>query len=197
MMKIKIAETAQKHGLKSAYALQKALNISPTMASRLWKGEFDKIGINTLEKLCDYFQCQTNELLEYPLTLSSNTQTSKDVERATQLSNTQTSKAENAADVLRRLKENPVVVALSPAEVFEQLKEKGSGKVFNNSILEFAQMSSDNERLLSTVEVAERLNVSRKSVNDYIIDGKLPAVKGKQNHNFILESDLLAFMAKK
>jgi excisionase family DNA binding protein len=189
MMKIKIAETAQKHGLKSAYALQKALNISPTMASRLWKGEFDKIGINTLEKLCDYFQCQTNELLEYPLTLSSNTQTSKDVERATQLSNTQTSKTENAADVLRRLKENPVAVALSPAEVFEQLKEKGSGKVFNNSILEIVNSSSDNE-LLSTVQVAARLGVSRKSVNDYIIDGKLKATKGKQNHNFVSEADL-------
>jgi transcriptional regulator with XRE-family HTH domain len=78
----------------------------------------------------------------------------------------------------------------------KRLKEKDSGKVFNNSILELSQMSSDNE-LLSTVTVAERLNVSRKSVNDYIIQGKLPAVKGKQNHNFILESDLLAFMAKK
>jgi excisionase family DNA binding protein len=47
------------------------------------------------------------------------------------------------------------------------------------------------------VQVAARLNVSRKSVNDYIISGKLPAVKGKQNHNFIRESDLLAFMARK
>jgi excisionase family DNA binding protein len=74
--------------------------------------------------------------------------------------------------------------------------EKMSGKVFNNSILEIVNSSSDNE-LLSTVQVAARLNVSRKSVNDYIISGKLPAVKGKQNHNFIRESDLLAFMARK
>jgi hypothetical protein len=61
----------------------------------------------------------------------------------------------------------------------------------------FAINASDNETLLSTVQVAERLNLSRKSVNDYILSGKLRAVKGKQNHNFILESDLLAFMAKK
>jgi DNA-binding Xre family transcriptional regulator len=87
-MKIKIAETAQKNGVRSAYALQKALDISPTIASRLWKGEFDKIGINTLEKLCLHFKCQPNDFLEYPLTLSGNTQSSKDVERATQLSNT-------------------------------------------------------------------------------------------------------------
>jgi DNA-binding transcriptional regulator YiaG len=48
--------------------------------------------------------------------------------------------------------------------------------------------------MLSTVEVATRLNVSRKSVNDYIIDGKLKAMKGKQGHNFVSEADLTAFV---
>ncbi len=67
---------------------------------------------------------------------------------------------------------------------------------WKNSVLDIVQSSSDNE-LLSTVAVAERLGISRRSVGDYIKDGKLPAVKGKQNHNFIRESDLLAFMAKK
>jgi len=65
MIKIKIAETAQKNGLKSAYALQKALSISPTIAARLWKGDFDKLGINTLDKLCQHFDCQPNEFFEY------------------------------------------------------------------------------------------------------------------------------------
>jgi excisionase family DNA binding protein len=78
----------------------------------------------------------------------------------------------------------------------ETLAEENSGKGFNHSILEIVQSSSDNE-LLSTVQVAERLNVSRKSVNDYIISGKLRAVKGKGNHNFIRESDLLAFIAQR
>jgi excisionase family DNA binding protein len=73
---------------------------------------------------------------------------------------------------------------------------KPPGESWKNSVLDIVQSSSDNE-LLSTVQVAARLNVSRKSVNDYIISGKLRAVKGKQNHNFIRESDLLAFMAKK
>jgi DNA-binding Xre family transcriptional regulator len=82
MMKVKIAETAEKHGVKSAYALQKALNISPTIAARLWKGEFDKIGVNTLEKLCERFQCQTNDLLEYPLTQKSITQKSSDTQKS-------------------------------------------------------------------------------------------------------------------
>jgi putative transcriptional regulator len=48
--------------------------------------------------------------------------------------------------------------------------------------------------MLSTVEVAERLGVSRKSVNDYIISGKLKATKGKGNHNLVSEADLLEFI---
>ncbi len=100
MMKIKIAETAEKHGVKSAYGLQKALNISPTIAARLWKGEFDKIGINTLEKLCEKFQCQPNDLLEYPLTQKSNAQKSNDTQKSNiELRNdSQLSKTETAAD---------------------------------------------------------------------------------------------------
>ncbi len=165
MIKIKIAELAGKHGLKTAYALQKALDIPPTMASRLYKGEFDKIGIGTIEKLCAYFGCQPDAFLEYPFapvnhTQASNTQISKDVPRATQLSNTELRNDTQASNTQSDKTEHAV---------------------------------SDNERLLSTLEAAKRLGVSRKSVNDYIIDGKLPAVKGKQNHNFVKLKDVLIY----
>ncbi len=50
------------------------------------------------------------------------------------------------------------------------------------------------EGMLSTVEVAERLGLSRKSVNDYINKGLLPSTKGKQNHNFVSEADLEKFI---
>jgi putative transcriptional regulator len=76
-----------------------------------------------------------------------------------------------------------------------QIVERATQNV-NTQNVNATQNASDNE-LLSTVTVAERLNVSRKSVNDYIISGKLRAVKGKQNHNFIRESDLLAFIAQR
>ncbi len=46
---------------------------------------------------------------------------------------------------------------------------------------------------ITTTQVAERLGLSRKRVNDYINDGKLPAVKGKQGHNFILNKKLDEF----
>ncbi len=55
-------------------------------------------------------------------------------------------------------------------------------------------ISKSVEGMLSTVEAAVRLGVSRKSVNDYVNKGKLPAVKGKQGHNFVSESDLQEFI---
>jgi DNA-binding Xre family transcriptional regulator len=47
--------------------------------------------------------------------------------------------------------------------------------------------------LLTTIQVAERLGLSRKRVNDYIVLGQLPATKRKQGHNYITESDAEKF----
>ena len=58
-----IRETAEKRGITTAYQLQKALNVSPTIAARLWRGEFDKIGMGTLDKLCRILRCQPGKLL--------------------------------------------------------------------------------------------------------------------------------------
>ncbi len=62
MIEIRIAEKAKSRGLETAFSLQKALNISPTIASRLWKGDFKKIGVGTMDKLCTFFKCQPNDL---------------------------------------------------------------------------------------------------------------------------------------
>jgi DNA-binding XRE family transcriptional regulator len=84
----------------------------------------------------------------------------------------------------------------SKSELDESTKESFKERMgWKNSALDIVNSSSDNE-LLSTVQVAARLNVSRKSVNDYIIDGKLKATKGKQNHNFVTEADLQEFIKK-
>jgi putative transcriptional regulator len=48
--------------------------------------------------------------------------------------------------------------------------------------------------LLTLREVAERLGLSRKRVNDYVNEGKMPATKGKQNRNFVSEADLREFI---
>jgi putative transcriptional regulator len=53
---------------------------------------------------------------------------------------------------------------------------------------------SNSDGLLTLTQVAERLGLSRKRVNDYVNDSKLPAVKGKQGRNFVSESDLQEFI---
>jgi putative transcriptional regulator len=53
---------------------------------------------------------------------------------------------------------------------------------------------SNSDGLLTLAQVAERLGLSRKRVNDYVNKGKLPATKGKQGHNFVSEADLKEFI---
>jgi putative transcriptional regulator len=53
---------------------------------------------------------------------------------------------------------------------------------------------SNSDGLLTLTQVAERLKLSRKRVNDYVNKGKLPATKGKQGHNFVSEADLQEFI---
>ncbi len=54
---------------------------------------------------------------------------------------------------------------------------------------------SDNERLLTTADVAKRLGLSVKSVTDYINKGILPTIqpKGTRTPHFVKESDYPAF----
>ncbi len=49
----------------NAFQLGKALGVSPTTGSRLSNGDFDKVGIDTLHRLCDLFDCQISDFLYY------------------------------------------------------------------------------------------------------------------------------------
>jgi DNA-binding Xre family transcriptional regulator len=60
-----IPELAKNKGLANAYQLGKALKVAPTTANRLWNGEFNKVGIDTLHRLCDLFECQVSDYLHY------------------------------------------------------------------------------------------------------------------------------------
>jgi len=140
MIKIRIAEIAEKRGLRNAFALQTALKCSPTMASKLWKGSFKQIAVETINRLCDLLDCKPSDFIVYD---SDKPKTEKPVKRS---------------------------------EMSETAVSEGD---------------------LTTMQVAERLGLSRKRVNDYIISGELPATKGKQNHNFVSETDLQTFIAKR
>lgn len=144
MIEIRIAEKAKAAGLDTAFSLQKALNISPTIASRLWKGKFKKIGVGTMDKLCTFFKCQPNDLFFFT------------GETVTQSGN-------------------------NPVTQLSKLKPK---------------LTEDNDvaGMLSLLQVAERLGLSRKRVNDYVNAGELKATKNRRGHNYVAESDLQAFV---
>jgi excisionase family DNA binding protein len=137
MIKFKIGEIAKRRGLTTAFALQKALNCSPTMASRLFKGGFKQVSIETIDRLCDLFGCLPSNLYEY--------------------------KPNNSKAV------------------------KSSVSVPNSQNVEKGMLGR-----LTTNEVAERLNLSRKRVNDYVNKGLLPAEKVK-GQNYISEADFVEF----
>jgi DNA-binding Xre family transcriptional regulator len=60
-----VRETAEKHGIRNANQLKDRLGISPTLAARLWRGDFTQIGLITIERLCRELKCQPSELLRY------------------------------------------------------------------------------------------------------------------------------------
>jgi DNA-binding Xre family transcriptional regulator len=60
-----IKEVAVKRGIRNAHGLQIALDVSPTAAAKLWKGQFEMIGLKTLDRLCSVLRCKPSDLLKY------------------------------------------------------------------------------------------------------------------------------------
>lgn len=66
MIEIQIRQRAESQGIKSAYQLQKELGISsPDVASRLWRHDFTRLDLQTLDRLCRVLKCQPNKILRY------------------------------------------------------------------------------------------------------------------------------------
>jgi DNA-binding Xre family transcriptional regulator len=65
MVIVAIREQAEKRGITTAYQLQKATGVQPSMAAKWWKNDLEKIGIKTLDTLCKVLKCKPNDLLKY------------------------------------------------------------------------------------------------------------------------------------
>jgi DNA-binding Xre family transcriptional regulator len=65
MVTLRVKEAAQKRGIQNAYQLQKELGLSPSKAAKLWKGEMDKIGLETINVLCNKLKCKPNQIFEF------------------------------------------------------------------------------------------------------------------------------------
>ena len=70
MIQTHVQEIAKKRGIETAYQLQKALNISPSVAAKLWADEFELISKTSLERLCTVLNASPAELISYQKTTS-------------------------------------------------------------------------------------------------------------------------------
>jgi DNA-binding Xre family transcriptional regulator len=69
--------------------------------------------------------------------------------------------------------------------------------VFNNSVLDIVNSSSDNEYVLTTAAAGELLNLSPRTVRENAEKGLLPGKQGKQSHWFFRRSDIDNFIAQR
>lgn len=65
MIKVNIQAIAQKFDITNAYQLQNFTGFFPDKASYVWKGEWKRIDLNTLNTLCNVFKCTPNDILEF------------------------------------------------------------------------------------------------------------------------------------
>ncbi len=63
MVKLRIQEMAIKRGITTAYQLQKAMDVHPGMAARLWKEETEMIALKTIDSLCEVLDCEPGDLI--------------------------------------------------------------------------------------------------------------------------------------
>jgi DNA-binding Xre family transcriptional regulator len=65
MITVRIREMAEKRGIMTAYQLQKAMDVAPSLAAKWWTNDMRMIGIDTLSRLCKTLRCKPSDILVY------------------------------------------------------------------------------------------------------------------------------------
>lgn len=65
MIKTHVQEIAKKQGITTAYQLQKALDISPSVAAKIFSDDFEMISRKSLDRLCRLLGSTPAELITY------------------------------------------------------------------------------------------------------------------------------------
>ena len=63
-VKIKVRAKCEEVGITTAYQLQVAVGLAPSVAQNLFNEKFTEISLPTLERLCNALKCGLNDLLE-------------------------------------------------------------------------------------------------------------------------------------
>ncbi len=65
MIKVSIREIAIEKGIRTAYQLQKLMDLQPSQAAKLYRNNLKMIGLQTLNSLCEAFDCEPSDILRY------------------------------------------------------------------------------------------------------------------------------------
>ena len=65
MIRTHVKEICERRGITTAYQLQKALEISPSVAARLMTDDYEFISKTTLDNLCRVLKCKPGQLITY------------------------------------------------------------------------------------------------------------------------------------
>jgi DNA-binding Xre family transcriptional regulator len=62
MVRLQVRGVAERKGITTAYQLQKAAQLHPSHAAKLWKGDVEMIGLKTINTLCEALSCEPGDL---------------------------------------------------------------------------------------------------------------------------------------
>lgn len=65
MIKTHVKQVCKTRGIKNAYQLQKALDVSPSVAAKLWSDNFELISRTSLDRMCRILEIQPDKLISY------------------------------------------------------------------------------------------------------------------------------------
>ncbi len=65
MIEIRVRAIAESRGIRNAHALAALLQVSPSVAARLWSGDFRRVDVATLDRLCAQLRVQPGSLFRF------------------------------------------------------------------------------------------------------------------------------------
>lgn len=65
MIEVTLKKAAKKAGITSSYQLQRSTGFDVSMAARLWKEEWTRVDLGTLDRLCSALKCKPNDILQF------------------------------------------------------------------------------------------------------------------------------------
>lgn len=63
MITFRVKEMAEYRGLKNAHGLQLKAGLASHVANRLWKGQVERISVETIDRLCEALDCGPGDFI--------------------------------------------------------------------------------------------------------------------------------------